>query len=263
MNGQVAELKNVNMVQQANNPLQMISVAVEKGQSVESLQMLMDLQERFEANNARKAFNLAMAEFAKNAPKIVKDSEANYGRGKASYSYVTLANAVNVVLPVLSQFGLSHSWKTRQDSGEITVTCLISHEAGHSEATQLTCPADASGNKNNIQAIGSTVTYLQRYTLFSILGLAAFNDDDALQASENHAEHQKYEKVTESQAADIQSLMEEVLPTGKQKAGWLQFIKRQYGAISNNQIPAEYFDNAIQALENKRNQLQPGEEIEI
>ena len=42
---------------------------------------------------------------------------------------------------------------------------------------------DNSGSKNSIQAIGSTTTYLQRYTLFSILGLAAGEDDDGSAAS--------------------------------------------------------------------------------
>src|SRR5690606_5500273 len=37
---------------------------------------------------------------------------------------------------------------------------------------------DSSGSKNAIQAIGSTLTYLQRYTLIQALGLAASDDDD-------------------------------------------------------------------------------------
>jgi hypothetical protein len=38
--------------------------------------------------------------------------------------------------------------------------------------------ADATGNKNPVQQIGSTVTYLQRYTLLAATGLATSDSDD-------------------------------------------------------------------------------------
>ena len=62
------------------------------------------------------------------------------------------------------------------------VTCKITHELGHSEETSLSAPADSSGSKNAIQAIGSTITYLQRYTLLALTGLATHEQDDDAQA---------------------------------------------------------------------------------
>jgi hypothetical protein len=59
------------------------------------------------------------------------------------------------------------------------VTCHVSHEKGHRESTSLTGPEDVSGGKNPIQTIGSTVTYLQRYTMVSALGLSTADQDDA------------------------------------------------------------------------------------
>ena len=49
------------------------------------------------------------------------------------------------------------------------MTCVVSHRLGHSEENTLTAGRDESGNKNNIQAVGSTITYLQRYTLKAAL----------------------------------------------------------------------------------------------
>ena len=49
---------------------------------------------------------------------------------------------------------------------------------GHSESTTLQSPPDASGGKNSIQAIGSAVTYLSRYTLLAITGLATGENED-------------------------------------------------------------------------------------
>ena len=78
----------------------------------------------------------------------------------------------------LAEHGLSHSWSTEQIGSAIAVTCILTHEQGHSERTTLSGEADTSGNKNAIQAIGSAVTYFERYTLMSITGLAALDSDD-------------------------------------------------------------------------------------
>ena len=53
------------------------------------------------------------------------------------------------------------------------MTCVLSHRDGHFEETTLTAGRDDSGKKNAIQQVGSTITYLQRYTLKAALGLAA------------------------------------------------------------------------------------------
>jgi hypothetical protein len=54
---------------------------------------------------------------------------------------------------------------------------VLAHCDGHAEETTLSGPPDASGSKNAIQAIGSTLSYLQRYSLVQMLGLAAADDD--------------------------------------------------------------------------------------
>ena len=78
----------------------------------------------------------------------------------------------------------SYRFKTHTEAnGPVGVTCIISHRDGFSEENTLYAPADTSGKKNAIQAVGSTITYLQRYTLKAALGLAAAADDDARGAS--------------------------------------------------------------------------------
>ncbi len=41
----------------------------------------------------------------------------------------------------------------------------------------MEAPADTSGSKNMVQARGSTITYLERYTLCAILGIATADED--------------------------------------------------------------------------------------
>ena len=79
---------------------------------------------------------------------------------------------------------LSHRWNVHQDGSTITVTCYITHDMGHSVETSISAGADMSGGKNAIQAIASTITYLERYSLQAATGIAALEADDDGQGAE-------------------------------------------------------------------------------
>ena len=161
----------------------MLQLAVEKGASVEQLERLMALQERYEANEAKKEFVAAMTRFKENPKIIEKNATVDFtsAKGRTHYKHATLANVCDVIGPALSEVGISHRWETEQlEGGMIRVTCILTHARGHSEKVFLQAGRDESGNKNNIQAVGSTVTYLQRYTLLAATGMAVADqrDDD-------------------------------------------------------------------------------------
>jgi hypothetical protein len=154
----------------------MLQIAVQQGADLDKLQKLMDLQERWEASEARKAFVSAMSAFKANPPELFKNKHVKFGN--TEYDHATLDNVSIAIGEGLSKHGLSHRWETSQVDGKIKVTCVITHNLGHSEEVSLESTADTSGAKNSIQAIGSTVTYLQRYTLLAATGMAVQDQDD-------------------------------------------------------------------------------------
>ena len=158
-------------------PLSLLSQALAKGADMGTLEKFMDLQERHERNQARKAFDAAIAEAKADIKVIEKDATGHNNR-----RYATFAAYAKAIDPVLSRHGLSYRFRSAQDD-RVHVTCILSHREGHSEENTLAGPPDTSGNKNAIQAIGSTLTYLQRYSLVQALGLAAGEDDDGNAAS--------------------------------------------------------------------------------
>lgn len=101
----------------------------------------------------------------------------------------------------------------------------------------MSASADTSGSKNSIQAIGSTITYLQRYTLFSILGLASTDDDDGNMTGGA--------AIDENQLANLEALMDEV------KADKAKFMKH-FKIEHLEDLPASRFKPAIAMLEKKR-----------
>jgi len=157
------------------SPSSLIERAIDKGADLDKLEKLLTLKERHDANEARKAYHKAMAEFKANPPEIDKDKKVSYGN--THYNHASLANVTKKIGAELSKHGLSASWTTKQN-GVILVTCRITHMQGHSEETTLSAAADTSGSKNSIQAIGSTITYLERYTLLALTGLATEDMDD-------------------------------------------------------------------------------------
>jgi hypothetical protein len=168
-------------------PPQMLALAVERGADISQLEKLMDLQERWEAGEAKKAFVSAMSEFKANPPKINKNRSVAFGTTK--YKHASLGHVCDQIGGGLGAVGISYRWLTNQDDkGVIRVTCILTHQLGHSEETALRSSPDQSGGKNSIQAIGSTVTYLQRYTLLAATGMATDEQDDDGVSSEQSVE---------------------------------------------------------------------------
>lgn len=225
-------------------PMEMLSRAVESGAPMEVLERLMSLQERWEANQARKAFDEAMAAAKSEIPVIVKNRTVDFTsqKGRTNYRHEDLAEIARTVDPILSRHGLSYRFRATSNLNEpIMVTCIISHRLGHAEETTLTAGRDESGNKNSIQGVGSTITYLQRYTLKAALGLAASNDDDARAVSVDEAGG----TITDKQAETIEALLAE---TGADRQRFFAYFKVE----SVETIPASQYQRAVDALNTKR-----------
>ena len=191
----------------AVTPMDMLKMAVSQGADLAKLEQLMALQERYEANEARKAFYKALSAFKAEGITVGKDSRVTYktDKGVTDYKHASLGNICNIIGPALSRHGLSYRWDTVQAEARIKITCVLSHELGHSEKVSLEGGADSSGGKNNIQAVGSTVSYLERYTLLAITGTATEQqeDDDGL-----GSESEVGGKMDESLLADYLSAIE-------------------------------------------------------
>ncbi len=141
--------------------------------SPERVERFIAMHDGMEAKRSKLAFSNAIAQ-AK--AKIAETPIIKNATGHNSKRYADFSAYAKVVDPVLASFGLIYRFRTVQ-SDKISVTCVLTGH-GHEEENTLSGPADASGSKNAIQAIGSTLTYLQRYTLVQALGLAASDDDD-------------------------------------------------------------------------------------
>lgn len=145
---------------------------------IDELRELMSMQREYDALQAKKAYDSARQRMMADMPTaITADREVRIPRG-AQYRYASIGQIMRSVTPVLSRHGFTVSWRTDHIGKEIAVTCVLSH-SGHDERCSRQALPDAQGGKSPVQASQSTVTYLQRHTLLSLLGLVTTDAPDA------------------------------------------------------------------------------------
>lgn len=236
---EVIENNNEN---QSIGPILAAQRLLQAGVNIDSLKEMILLQERWESTQARKAYHLAMTAFKKNPPVIEKDKKVNYASSKGpniNYRHASLANVTEKINSALSQHGLSATWDISNNKDLVEVTCKITHCDGHSEQTKICAPIDVGGSKNSIQSIGSTISYLQRYTLLSLTGLAAQDGDDDGRGSE---------RISEEEVANLKTELESL---GVDIELFLKFMK--VDRLEN--ISKVDYPKAINSISAKRNSI--------
>lgn len=155
---------------------------LDRGATPELIVQIMDIRDRQMAKVAEQQYNAAHAAFHQEAVEIVKSKRVQFRNktgGMTDYTHAELADIIDAVTPRLAAHGLSINWKpTKQARDWVEVTCFLKHAGGHSESATLGAEPDSSGGKNSTQAIGSAITYLERYTAKAILGVAEKGQDN-------------------------------------------------------------------------------------
>ena len=146
--------------------------------NVETLERMLDMQERVLREQAKQEFNLALSQFQGSMPTVEKKGKIEVN-GKERSRYAKYEDIMAAAKPLMEDYGFSVTFKTEYPEGFIKISGKLSHRMGHSEETEMLLPHDSSGAKNAVQAIGSSVSYGKRYVLCCLLNIATGDDDDA------------------------------------------------------------------------------------
>lgn len=189
-------------VQPEGSAVALIREAIASGKQPEYLHELLNVRREWEADEARKAFNFAIAEFQRRAPIIAKEDKA-YDK-----QYARMDRIWREIRPLVTELGLSVTWQVCElRDGMCHVEGQLRHRQGHGErlAMDLPLPAiiktrDGKDAQNAAQQIGSANTYAKRYALCSALGIVTGDDDDGHAAGGN--------LVTADQADELKQLVD-------------------------------------------------------
>ena len=217
-------------------------VARDPSVNMDKMMQLMAWRKETIADQRRAEFDEAMSGAKAEIPVISKNREVDFTsqKGRTHYKYEDLAEIARVVSPILAKHGLSYRFRVTSNVNEpVTVTCIVSHRAGHFEEVTLIGGRDDTGGKNAIQQVASTLTYLQRMTLKAALGLAASDDDDGRAAVAS-------DSITAEQAKEIADKCKEVSETFD--ANFCSY----FGIEAIADLPAKDYQRALIAIGKKK-----------
>lgn len=229
------------MVAEVGETNELVRLALENRMPVEVLERLVALQERVTDRTARSEFFDALNRVQEELPEIQKTKTAKIltkGGSQYEYNYAPLDGIVRVVRPVLHKNGFSFTWTTEgADNGVLNVVCVLRHVCGHEERSEFPVPIDTKAAMSEAQKHGAALTYGQRQSLVSVLGLTTTDDTDAALGSPSY--------ITQDQCADLEALISEVGADEEKFCEWL-------GVAHIPAILQRDYQRAVAALERKR-----------
>ncbi len=177
------------------------------GADLDRLDRVAVIYERALAREAEQKFAVALIQMQRRLPVLDELGEVTDESGEVKSTYASWEDTVETIRPILFRHGFALSFRPGISArGEPVVVGVLRHGAGHKEEAELVLPADVSGGKNPVQAVGSSLSYGQRYVTKLLLNLAshkAGEDDDGRSAGETRAEQDAIAQINtlETEAA--------------------------------------------------------------
>jgi hypothetical protein len=165
-------------------------LAADSRADVAKLDRMMALYERLRAKDAELAYSAAKGRILKKLAgiKIVKNRGALYeiDSGKPqkgtheAFKYAPLEEIDKHLRPLLAEEEMDLSYSDEPlESGGILIRGRLKHlPSSHYEDSFMPAPLDTTGGKSEVQAVGSTNSFLRRYVLCNIFNIVVVGDDD-------------------------------------------------------------------------------------
>ena len=165
-------------------------LALDPHADVEKLERIMAMYERRKAKEAELAYNEAKGRILKKLVgiKIVKNRsvlhEIDKGRPQKrvfeAFNYTPLEEIDKHLRPLLAEEDMDLSYSAEPGAGsDILIRGRLKHlPGGHYEDFFMPAPPDTTGGKSNVQAVGSTNSFLRRYVVCNIFNIVVVGDDD-------------------------------------------------------------------------------------
>ena len=162
-----------------NSAEMLITRAIDKNVSVETMERLLKMRRELKAEYAKEEFDKAMANFQMDCPEVKKTKEVKTKSGQVAYRYAPIEVIVRQVKSVLQANGFSYSIQTETEPGKVKSICIVKHIAGHSESYNMEVPL---GNKTQVmsdsQVVAAASTFSKRYAFCNAFGILTGDEDD-------------------------------------------------------------------------------------
>lgn len=165
----------------------LISQAIDKNVSVETMEKLLAMRRELKAEKAKEEYDRSMANFQTECPIIEKTKEVRTKTGAIAYKYAPIESIVAQVKEALKNNGFSYSTNMELKPTGVKVFVKVTHNGGHSEITEMEVPLGTQTNiMSSSQVVAAAQTFAKRYAFCNAFGILTGNEDtDAAPTEEN------------------------------------------------------------------------------
>ena len=203
---------------------------------INKLERLMEMHERMQAHSAKQLYDEALAQMQEEMPVIGERGGIKDKNGRIQSTYALWEDVNEMIKPVMAKHGFAITFRTPRNERGIEVEGVLSHRGGHREVTSIVLPVDATGSKNGVQAVASSVSYGKRYTAGLLLNITTTGEDD----DGNGPAAQITLRVTSAQATQLATLLEKCSDKAKEA------FKKIHGAPAS--VEKAVFDQVLGML---------------
>lgn len=95
------------------------------------------------------------------------------------YKYAKLDSVLDMLRPIFNKHGVLIWQDVSSEDGEmVRITTSFIHESGEKKEQVINYRIPALAKMNSMQNLGSAISYLRRYCLMTMVGIAGTEDDD-------------------------------------------------------------------------------------
>jgi hypothetical protein len=190
----------------------------------EKMRVLLDMRNEIKREDAKEAFTRAFVTASAKLPMINAKGKLEIKKNDKviqSNRYATYNEINKITKPILRDYGLV-LWNEPAigTDGKTIIRTHLDHEEGFGIQCEIALPLDTSGSKNNVQGVGSAISYGKRYGAIAILNLISDatedRDDDGVAAGKvsKAQEQERVEEVRALTETEAKSLRDAIADCG-------------------------------------------------
>lgn len=210
---------------------------------VAKLEALLRMQAEMEDRQAKREAIEAFSRLSATLPRVKKEGVIDLG-GKGKIPFARWEDIDKVIRPLLSAEGFTLSFDTSTVEKGTIITAHLMHRSGHTRTVSTPpLPLDAGPGRNQIQAMGSTISYGKRYAAEMALNIVREGeDDDGIKGAMRFA--------TEEEVAELKALIKD---TGTDETRFCNTLN-----VGNlTELPAPSVVIALNMLNSRKNAKKP------
>ena len=210
----------------------------------DKLSLMLQMQREILADRRREAFETAYVAMHAKMPRVNKHGWVDLGEGKGGYNFAKWEDFDEATRPILGEFGFALRFtQINGESGLVTVRGDLVHIDGHAVASERAMPPVRGRGRNELQAIGSSISYAKRYLAEGLLNIGREGQDDDGKTAVP-------EPITAEQVKELEKLLKAINTSHKK---FLELFVTGCDAL--DEIETRDYPRLINALKEKQRSM--------